>query len=866
MKPYMKSIRSFLAGVGLIASLALPAMSQVVYFDDFNDQQNLFAGGPYTQTLGGSAPAVRSVLRRCRPRPLASNNVATPTSSNFLAFTPTSGQNYTVQMTIDTTGLGGADPGGTSSWFTVGFTSSQHHWNGSDAATIDVGHLVRWNSNAVTTITYTVAGSDLVAAGIQYVGWITDRPGVVNLNSSSQVKIDNFSLIASVPNPTLTYVGNGFDAGTVPVDPSSPYTPGAVATIAAPGDMALSGYTFMGWNTAADGSGTSYAPGSTFTIYNNTTLYAKWLANTISVVTYNGNGNTGGSAPVDSNLYDSSTSPSATVLSAGTLTKTSFTFSGWNTAADGSGTSYSENDTFAISANTTLYAIWTPGPDYVWSNGGGTDTWNTSDANWHEAVWTNSSANNAMFTSVGGNVYLSSGLIANSVNVGGAVGNFANLGFVDGTLSASSLLVQGSSTNGGNYGANPILTIDSNLSISGDVSIGRSSLNILGGSFTADRIVTNAASADWARFVVSGGTVTATNGVDGSLYTSATFAVDLNGGELQTPSLRVANREAGTNNNAWLTFNGGTLKAIGADNANFITTYGGGANTYVASGGAVIDTNGFNIGIQVSLRASGFDGGLTKNGAGTLTLSGLNNYTGNTAINAGSLILAQGGQLAFKLTEEPASTTISGTGSATFNGSFSIDTSAITGSTGYIWTLVDRVNLSSVSFDATTFAVIGFDDTDNDGVWTMSDAKGAWSFSEATGELTLDIGNDYDDWGSAYGLATGSEAGDLDNDGVSNLDEYAFGLLPNSGNSVQPIVAQLNPSTRSFSYTRRDLSKTDLIYSVWYSTDLQTWTEDVAASEGASTLNADVETVSVTLSAAAGEPLPSKLFIQVRAQ
>ena len=42
------------------------------------------------------------------------------------------------------------------------------------------------------------------------------------------------------------------------------------------------------------------------------------------------------------------------------LAKTGFTFSGWNTAANGSGISYSQGNTFIINANTTLYAVWAP--------------------------------------------------------------------------------------------------------------------------------------------------------------------------------------------------------------------------------------------------------------------------------------------------------------------------------------------------------------------------------------------------------------------------------------------------------------------------------------------------------------------------
>ena len=251
----------------------------------------------------------------------------------------------------------------------------------------------------------------------------------------------------------------------------------------------------------------------------------------------------------------------------------------------------------------------------TWNNGAATDAWNTTDANWSGSIWDNTRPDNAIFGSTGGTVNLDT-ITAGSVNVGNAGSNFATVALSGGTLGATSLTVQGFSNNGGNYGSNPTLSLDTDATISGDAAIGRANLAITSGTFTANRIISAPASADWGRMVVSGGTVTATNGVDGSINTTATFAIDLNGGELRTPSIRVADREAGPNSNAWLTFNGGTLKAIGANNADFITTYGGGQNTYVASGGAIIDTNGFNIGILVNLLDQG--GGLTKEGAGTL--------------------------------------------------------------------------------------------------------------------------------------------------------------------------------------------------------------------------------------------------------
>lgn len=75
-------------------------------------------------------------------------------------------------------------------------------------------------------------------------------------------------------------------------------------------------------------------------------------------VTYNGNGNTGGTVPTDATEYASGAS--VTVLgNTGNLVKTNHTFSGWNTQPDGNGTDYSAGASFSIAANTTLYAKWT---------------------------------------------------------------------------------------------------------------------------------------------------------------------------------------------------------------------------------------------------------------------------------------------------------------------------------------------------------------------------------------------------------------------------------------------------------------------------------------------------------------------------
>jgi uncharacterized repeat protein (TIGR02543 family) len=174
------------------------------------------------------------------------------------------------------------------------------------------------------------------------------------------------------PPPTyrVTYNGNTNTSGTPPVDGSSPYITGSRVTVLGNTRspvLAKTGYTFAGWNTTANGSGTPYVGGNIFTINANITLYAQWtpVGPTTYTVTYNGNTNTSGNVPVDgSSPY--TTGSLVTVLgNTGSLTKTGFTFAGWNTAANGSGTSYSPSSTFTITSNTTLYAQWTPGSNYT---------------------------------------------------------------------------------------------------------------------------------------------------------------------------------------------------------------------------------------------------------------------------------------------------------------------------------------------------------------------------------------------------------------------------------------------------------------------------------------------------------------------
>jgi len=85
-------------------------------------------------------------------------------------------------------------------------------------------------------------------------------------------------------------------------------------------------------------------------------------------VTYHGNGNTGGTVPVDSNIYDEGETVSV-LGNSGNLVKYG-SFIGWNTDAAGTGTTYTAGQTFKIGTeNVDLYAKWSSS-DYKLRNTG----------------------------------------------------------------------------------------------------------------------------------------------------------------------------------------------------------------------------------------------------------------------------------------------------------------------------------------------------------------------------------------------------------------------------------------------------------------------------------------------------------------
>jgi autotransporter-associated beta strand protein len=134
---------------------------------------------------------------------------------------------------------------------------------------------------------------------------------------------------------------------------------------------------------------------------------------------------------------------------------------------------------------------------------------------------------------------------------------------------------------------------------------------------------------------ITGGQCQITNAIPRLILgenTGATGTLNLYGGTLLSAGSILGG--AGTSS---ATFSGGTLKA-GANNNNWVTNL---TSALVSTNGLTVDDGGYTVAIKQVLQhdsgLGGADGGLTKNGNGTLYLNGVNTYTGPTTVTAGNL-------------------------------------------------------------------------------------------------------------------------------------------------------------------------------------------------------------------------------------
>ncbi len=109
------------------------------------------------------------------------------------------------------------------------------------------------------------------------------------------------------------------------------------------------GYTFAGWATSAGGE-VVHADKSSFTVSEDTTLYAKWIRNTY-MVAFDANG---GSGTMAAQQFSHGV---AQGLSRNVFVRKHYKFTGWATSPNGT-VVYSDGQSINVTANATLYAVW----------------------------------------------------------------------------------------------------------------------------------------------------------------------------------------------------------------------------------------------------------------------------------------------------------------------------------------------------------------------------------------------------------------------------------------------------------------------------------------------------------------------------
>lgn len=179
----------------------------------------------------------------------------------------------------------------------------------------------------------------------------SSQTGDLTLGSTNIGKMyDGSNWVDYNVDPVVTFKANG---GT-----GSDYTQTVkynTSTALTANTFTRTGYTFAGWNTKTDGTGTSYNDKQNVTLTANTTLYAKWTANQYTI-TYKDQGNVTFTGTHASGYPTKHTYGTTTTLA--TATKTGYTFDGWHTDAACTNKVTSLGAT-AYKANITLYAKWT---------------------------------------------------------------------------------------------------------------------------------------------------------------------------------------------------------------------------------------------------------------------------------------------------------------------------------------------------------------------------------------------------------------------------------------------------------------------------------------------------------------------------
>ena len=245
------------------------------------------------------------------------------------------------------------------------------------APTANITLYAKWDEGTYTVIfeydgatggnsddddTYTTGGTAItlptpLRTGYTFGGWYSNAGLTTSVGAAgaSYAPTSNLTIYArwTAITRSVTYDDTNASAGSVPVDGASYIIGDTVVVKANSGSLRRTGFTFDGWTVAADGSGTVLNAGSTVTVAtSDITLYPKWSPITYTI-SYNLNGGTGDVSGAPTSWQ---TATSNVSLPTSGITKTGFTFDGWQELGSTTKLNYSYQPNYE---NVTLVARWT---------------------------------------------------------------------------------------------------------------------------------------------------------------------------------------------------------------------------------------------------------------------------------------------------------------------------------------------------------------------------------------------------------------------------------------------------------------------------------------------------------------------------
>ncbi len=392
----------------------------------------------------------------------------------------------------------------------------------------------------------------------------------------------------------------------------------------------------------------------------------------------------------------------------------------------------------------------------------------------------------------------------------------------------------------GIFGANTVsnLTSTSQITMAGGTLV---ATNLTLGGIT-NTSITGSSITNIATFQQNGGTVTISNirmGDDKSIAGNTLAYQSTYNLSSSNAVLRAAAIDAGTNANFGansfrkLNFGAGRIETYDASTdltiSGFDTTSSGRLEIAVASN-AQTKTFFADTGRKITLESSAvltFDGGITKDGAGTLVLKGANVHKGNTTVSAGTLEVQPTGSLAFDIGGNGTNNKINGVGTAVIDGKFAFNLAGASTNNGDSWNIVS--NSVSTTY-GTNFLVTGF--SGSGGLWTNTTNGVDYVFAQSNSTLVVQTGGPVSPYNAWVGYWQGVDPGftntagtaNPDGDAYVNNEEFAFDGNPTVGTGAL-LIATKTGTNAVFTYAA--LTNTNAAtYQVQNTTNLATgpWT------------------------------------------